>query len=250
MVWAQDCAPPAIHEKVQIGHVVDGDTLRLKDGRRLRLAGVNAPELANDGNPEQPLARASRAAVVAFIAGTEFVQLSFESRRADRYGRILAHVTHPSGRSLESHLVREGLAVPFAVAPDLLLADCLRRLADQARQAGRGIWQTSYWAPLPATQLDNAESAFRIVCGRVAKVDAGRDVYLELEGSLAIHIARDQLKHFDQQQLRESLGRTVEVVGWLIDRRTQTAVIKRGFKPWLIRAQAPSNLRWDGACPS
>src|SRR5690606_5958204 len=99
-VWveAEECLAPVVHERAQVAQVVDGDTLRLRDGRTVRLLAINAPELANDGNPEQPLARASREAVVAFIAGTEFVQLSFESRRADRYGRILAHVTHPSGR--------------------------------------------------------------------------------------------------------------------------------------------------------
>jgi endonuclease YncB( thermonuclease family) len=102
--WGMECPTLPIHERVQVSSVYDGDTLRLQDGRRVRLIAVNAPELARDGKSDQPLARASRAAVEAFIADTEFVHLSFESRRADRYGRVLAHVTLPSGRNLESHL--------------------------------------------------------------------------------------------------------------------------------------------------
>src|SRR5690606_38510349 len=131
-VWGEECRPLTVHERVRLSAVHDGDTLRLTDGRRVRLLTINAPELAIDGKDEQPLARASRDAAEAFFADTDTVYLSFESRRTDRYGRILAHVTHPSGRNLESFLVSQGLALLHPVPPDMNLASCLQTLADDA----------------------------------------------------------------------------------------------------------------------
>src|SRR5690606_25342240 len=81
--FGEACPEITAHERVRLSAVHDGDTLRLTDGRRVRLLAINAPELATDGKAEQPLARASRQAVEAFFADTGIVHLSFESRRTD-----------------------------------------------------------------------------------------------------------------------------------------------------------------------
>jgi micrococcal nuclease len=244
-----ECPEPTVHERVRLSAVHDGDTLRLTDGRRLRLLSVNAPELAIDGKAEQPLARASREAVEAFFADTKSVHLSFESRRADRYGRLLAHVTHPSGRNLESYLVRQGLALPLVVPPDMAFATCLQALAEEARREGRGIWQTDYWQPLPATELERAEPEFRVVCGQISKVDLQQDLWLELTGDLVIRIAREDApffagSEFGLAEVRSWVGRSIRVSGWLQDRSNDRQLIERGYKPWLVQARSPFALEW------
>ncbi|MEX1032975.1 MAG: thermonuclease family protein [Cellvibrionaceae bacterium] len=215
----------------------------------MRLPSINAPELAIDGRGKQPLARASRAAAQAFFADTDIVHLSFESRRTDRYGRLLAHVIHPSGRNLESYLVGQGLALPLAVPPDLAFAECLSEMAEQARREARGIWAASYWQPLPATRLDGVEAEFRVMCGRVSKVDRQQDIWVELEGDLVIRIARGDLRHFQQSDFAlgtsdQWLGRTLQIAGWLQDRRDNEQLMRRGFKPWMMQARTPHALNW------
>ncbi len=54
-VAAVVCAPDRIDAQVRVSHVIDGDTVRLSDGRHLRLIGVDTPELAHNGAPAQPL---------------------------------------------------------------------------------------------------------------------------------------------------------------------------------------------------
>lgn len=175
--------------------------------------------------------------------------MSFESRRTDRYGRVLAHVTLPSGRNLESYLVRRGLALPLAVPPDLALAKCLDELADQAKSESRGLWNTSYWQPLPAHRLDGVEPGFRRVCGKVRKIDRPGDLWVELEGNLVIKIDRDDFPFFRDSDFalgntRQWLGRRVQVSGWLRDRGGDRRLMERGFKRWLLQARTPHALSW------
>lgn len=215
----------------------------------MRLLTINAPELAIEGKDEQPLARASREAVEAFFADTDTVYLSFESRRTDRYGRILAHVTHPSGRNLESFLVSQGLALPHPVPPDLQLASCLQAKADDARRARKGLWQSEYWQALPAVRLDQAEESFRLICGRVTKVSREKGLWLELDGDLVLRVAdRDFLyfadSDFDVEQAESWVGRYIEAAGWLRNRSHNKALMRRGFKPWTLQVRSPFALAW------
>lgn len=215
----------------------------------MRLLTINAPELANDGKDEQPLARASQVAAKAFFADTDTVYLSFESRRTDRYGRVLAHVTHPSGRNLESFLVSQGLALPHPVPPDLYLANCLQALANDARQAARGLWREDYWQALPATRLQGAAEEFRLVCGRVSKVSRANGLWLELDGELVVRIDERDFPYFaksrfDIRQAETWIGRYIEASGWLRNRSNNKALMKRGFKSWVLQVRSPFVLAW------
>lgn len=215
----------------------------------MRLLTINAPELANEGKDEQPLARASQEAVEAFFADTDAVYLSFESRRTDRYGRILAHVTHPSGRNLESFLVSRGLALPYPVPPDLHLASCLQALAKDARLAGRGLWQDDYWQALPSTRLQGTAEEFRLVCGRVNEVSHANGLWVELDGELVIRIDERDFPYFansgfDIQQAETWIGRHIEAAGWLRNRSHNKALMRRGFKPWVLQVRSPFVLNW------
>ncbi len=239
------CPTLPIHETVRVERVVDGDTLRLEDGRRVRLLSVNAPELARDDKPAQPFARASRQAVEAFLADAEFVHLSFESRRTDRYGRTLAHIIHPSGQNLESQLVRGGYAFPLAVSPDLQLAACLHSFAQKARREQLGVWQTSYGIPMPATAIEASDGEFRSLCGRIDKIDdanANRDLWLELEGDLVLRIQARDRSTFADYNFSRLVGKTVLVWGWLDDRRERKALMARGYKPWSLKLSSPYML--------
>lgn len=249
LTWSSECPELTVHERVRLSAVHDGDTLRLTDGRKVRLLSVNAPELAIDGKAEQPLARASREAVEAFFADTELVHLSFESRRTDRYGRILAHVTHPSGRNLESYLVRQGLALPLVVPPDMAFAQCLQSFAEEARRESRGLWQTDYWQPLPAAKMNRAAPEFRVLCGQISTVDLAEDLWIELAGDLVIRIAREDAPYFagsefDLSKADNWQGRGIRVSGWLQDRSDNRKLMERGYKPWMVQVRTPFALEW------
>lgn len=82
--------------------VVDGDSIRLGNGREVRLLGYDTPEWGTCGFWR---ARAEMATLIR-----EGVQLRNRSGR-DRYGRILAYVRTRDGRDVGSVMLRKGLAV-------------------------------------------------------------------------------------------------------------------------------------------
>jgi len=129
--------PPSFPARVV--SVADGDTLTVLQNRqqiRIRLYGIDCPE---SGQPFHT--RANRR--TAELAHGRTVTIRAESR--DRYGRLVAWVILPDGRSLNEILVAEGLAWHFRrYAPR---ERRLMQLEQEARDARRGLWQEP--APVP-----------------------------------------------------------------------------------------------------
>lgn len=100
------CAAPAAAQ--QRAYAVDGDTLRV-GGERVRIMGLDTPELHGRCPREVAMARRAQARMGQLVAGGVF--LSPHGR--DRYGRLLAVVRDRSGRDLALVMIREGLARPY-----------------------------------------------------------------------------------------------------------------------------------------
>lgn len=211
-VWG--CPLEYVDEKVIVTHVYDGDTFRLKDGRKVRFVGINAPEIDHHGGQSQPYAVEARKRVQALIGGGA-VQLRYAAERKDHYGRLLAHPYLPDGRSISQILLDEGLAVAIAVAPNLWHNDCYFEHEQKARLARRGIWSGDSLRK-QSRALRNGDQGFALLRGRVEKVAESRhSLWLELEGNAALQIRRDDLNYFGGQDLQALVGREVEARGWL-----------------------------------
>ena len=149
LVAIAECGTPS-GELLQVVRVSDGDTLKLQDGRSVRVLGINAPEIAHGKNVGQPFGRESRAAAQALIGASKGkVRLGFEQERHDHYGRLLAHVYDSRGRSLAAAQLRAGMALQIAVPPNTAHMRCLSRLELIARNKSLGLWRDNYWRPLP-----------------------------------------------------------------------------------------------------
>lgn len=239
------CPPPsgAKSESASLAQVQDGDSLKLTDGRRVRLIGINAPELANQSSPDQPLAQAARIAADSFFADGNRLRLVYGSERKDHYGRTLAHVYDSRGNSLEAELLGRGLAFHIAVPPNLALAECLKTQENRARRQKLGVWDDSIWRPVSASELTPAHAGFQLLRGRVVEVSESGDIWLELNGPVVLKISREERRYFDDSQWDQWQGRRLEVRGWLVDRSDSRAV-ERGFKPLVMRVRSPYAIRW------
>lgn len=89
--------------------VPDGDTIYLKSGQKLRLKGIDAPEMGYDRQKEQYYAPESRKGLRSLVKDRD-LKIEADSLSADRYGRIVAYAWLPDGRLLNQVLVRQGLA--------------------------------------------------------------------------------------------------------------------------------------------
>lgn len=214
---AVDCPADRIDEYVEVADVHDGDTVRLVDGRKLRLIGFNTPELARDESPAEPLATEARQALIETIGPHARLGLRYDEVREDRYRRLLAHAYLESGQSVAARMLEGGYGVQIVVPPDVWNQACYRAAERSARGAGAGVWSLARYAkPTSAARLAAADRAFHLVSGRVTRIGAGRSsVWLDLDDRLALRIARKDLPYFKDIDLDGMKGRRVIVRGWI-----------------------------------
>jgi hypothetical protein len=219
--------------------VVDGDTLRLADGRSVRLIGLNTPELAHQGRSVEPYAEAARRRLQVLVDNSAArVRLQIGPKPRDHYGRTLAHVFGRNGRNFEEQLLAEGLGYLVAFGSENQLLACQQAAERLARSKGLGLWRNT--PILSPAQIDTG--GFTLLRGRVERVQRNRGgIWLEMGDSLVLQVAPKLVDHFDIQQLSGLAGREVEVRGWLID-RSRRAALKPGQARWLLPVSAPAML--------
>ena len=141
-------ASPCVVERVS-----DGDSFRCRDRRRVRLIGIDTPELSQ-GEP----GRQARAALARWLPPGTAVRLETDVAPRDRYGRDLAYVW-AGARLVNEALVREGWALLYTVPPNVKYADRLERAQKEARAKSAGLWESGGFACAP-------EDWRRGVCGQ------------------------------------------------------------------------------------
>lgn len=236
------CPAVKIDEVARVAHIYDGDTLRLDDGRRIRVLGINSPETGGEHSRAEPLGAEAKRLAQAFFRSDKKVQLVFDQQKRDRYGRYLAHVYDAKGRSLAAHLLAEGLAFHILVPPNATSAECLRQQESKARFADKGVWRENYWRARNVAGLSLKDNGFLRVRGRVTKITEGRDVWLELDGPLVLKIAASDKSRFDRHQWRDWRGKTLEVTGWVVN-RSSAETKKKGFKPLQLQVRSAYSVR-------
>ena len=223
---ASSCLPPGNVELVQIRYVHDGDTLVLADNRKVRLIGINTPELGHNGQPAQALSIDARDRLrqLLFEQGNK-AQILFGAQKVDDYGRTLAHLWSPGDRNLTSELLREGLGWAVAIPPNTLLLDCYVDSEQQARAASRGIWGHADYAATPSRRVSLREGGFTRVKGRVIRVHrGGGSTWINLEGRFAARIPDEDLQWFTDPPGNAWLGREVEVRGWMYSTKGESRI--------------------------
>lgn len=238
---AAGCPVAKIDEQVTIARVIDGDTLALKDGRRVRVLGINAPERARDGHQAQPLAEQAQQAVDAFFAQDRRAYLAYDIERKDRYGRLLAHVFNAERQNLAAEILERGLAFQVLVPPNFAHTNCLAAKEKIAKRHSHGVWSSDYWQARPSRNLQLSDTGFRRLAGRVEKVTVGRDIWIELDGVLVIKIAAGDKHLFGDYDWRALRGKQLVLRGWLIDRSSRHQQ-QKGFKPMQLQLRHPLML--------
>lgn len=233
------CTPTGKLESAELKQVVDGDTLLLRDGRSVRLIGINTPELGRDGRANQLLAETARRMAADWLAG-ETVLLEVGAEPKDRYGRYLASVFRGSDRQLLSeYLLNQGLGWQVTVPPNSHYSGCLQVAEQAARQAKRGVWAGQRYPLLKAATLVSTDTGFQRVQGRVTAVsNSRRALWIELEQGLSLRLGHDDQSYFAARNFQAWLGKQLTVRGWLIYRGKQ----QRGYPPHIMHLRHPAML--------
>lgn len=233
------CPAPSSLPVAQVERVIDGDTLRLNDGRSVRMVGLNTPETGKKGRSAEPFAEAAKRRLQALVDESDgTVSLRIGQQGKDHYGRVLANVYGRNGVNLEAKLLSEGLGYLVAVAPNVALVDCQQAAERSARQASLGLWRDS---PVQsAAQID--KGGFALVSGQVANVQRnGGGIWIELQGGLVLRIKPELVSQFDARELERMKGQRIEARGWIVD-RSRRGGLKNGQARWMMPITHPAML--------
>jgi endonuclease YncB( thermonuclease family) len=209
-----DCISHLKKEKVSVGYVYDGDTVQLSDSRRVRLVGINTPELKSGPEWSKVIARQATSLLKRWVfTHKKNTYLQVEKEGHDSYGRILGYIVDSNGVGPDAALLEKGLAYGVAVAPNLQKQECHRRAEKRARLASVGVWA---YKPLHAHEFTKKKLGFSVLQGKVTRqfhfktADA-----LVLDEKVVVMLRRSP-------RLPPLFGRKVQVRGWV-----QAKVFKR-----------------------
>jgi micrococcal nuclease len=130
--------PPGIYS---VERVVDGDTILLVGGDRVRLQGINCPEIARDGRPADRLGPEATTFTQRFVRDSHHrIRIEVDGEPIDHHGRWLAFIWHDN-RMLNEELIRTGLArAMLRYDYGQSKKDRFRAAQLEAQRAARGIW--------------------------------------------------------------------------------------------------------------
>lgn len=209
-------------EAVEINHVIDGDTVILKDGRHVRLIGIDTPEIGRNGKQSEQGAESARKYLHSLIYGHKHILLKFDNQHFDRYKRILAHLFLPDGKNIQASLLAEGLATPLTIPPNLHFLDCYLYHSNLAIASQQGLWGFKEYRPVSSTMLGNNFSSgittpgYRVITGRVERLGESRSsLWFNLAGNVALRIKRNDLVYFNEPELRSLEGKMIQARGWI-----------------------------------
>jgi len=229
---ADICSPSRLSppEVATVKWVYDGDTVLLNDKRKIRLIGIDTPEVKHHKQKQQAYAAKAKEALRELLKKSNYkINLRYGVERKDRYSRTLAHIFTPSGINIESWLLEKGFATTLVFPPNVELADCYKKSEKLAQQQALGIWQ------LNDHELKDAASLSRKVKGRVrlkGKVKKvirhKKSIIMELDSNSKSHIQIKlqkkyfhYFKNFDTDKLWD---KTIIISGFLKNKRNKRTI--------------------------
>ena len=239
---SDDCRLTGRAEKVAWDYVVDGDTLILKDGRKVRFTSINTPEVSHDNKPAEPHGEAAHKALQKILRHQPQLYLQQPERRFDHHGRHLGSFFLMDGRSVDALLLSQGLAYQLFSEQSDTYRGCLQNVEKAARQKRLGVWSAK---AVRNIQSDRLRPGFQLVRGAVVSISKPSKsdfVWLDMDGPVVIRIPKAGL---DKHWLQSLRGQTIELRGWLVDRRARKNSNKK-FKRWMIGIYHPDAVQFLG----
>jgi endonuclease YncB( thermonuclease family) len=209
----------------EVEYIYDGDTIKLTDGRKIRLLGINTPEIEGYSKASEPGGEAARDWLRARL-GHQKVRLEWDTERQDKYRRWLAHVFDKEGH-INLDLVSAGLASVTIVPPNLGYLDALLTAQRDAKANHLGIWRISDYAPkTPSQAITDRRDGWQRIIIRPKNYTLRRNyAYVSTASSLIVRIPIAVIEPF--MPLEQFLDKEFEVQGWVSKNGDEYSILVR-----------------------
>ena len=219
--------------------IYDGDTIKVKltsGGEvRVRLIGIDSPELDDSREEVQFLAQMAKEFAYYYLFGRE-VRLTYDWELKDSYGRTLAYAWTDDQKMFNECMVSEGFAFAFLKFPYRKdYQERFKAAESLARVKGVGLWHKGSYPAVSATEAKGSLgkiAAVEFLCSSI-QTRMRFSLLLSPAGEFQVLIPREKLPNFPD--LRSFSNRTVIVTGFLGDFRGRTEM--RLFSPHQIKVK-------------
>lgn len=145
-----NASPAQAETQVTVGRVVDGDTVELSTGEKVRYIGINTPEVVDPRKPVQCFGVEASQANKSLVLG-KTVRLEKDVSETDKYGRRLRYVWVRE-TLVNDYLVRQGYARASSYPPDVKYQAQFTQAETEARDNNRGLWSACSSSNATVTQ--------------------------------------------------------------------------------------------------
>ena len=215
------CTPVSSSE-YKVTKVIDGDTIRLSNGRLLRYIGIDTPEVRIKENGKfnyqpQPFSLEAKEYNRKLVEG-KTIKIEFDIVKEDRYRRLLGYC-FVNGKLVNADLIEKGLAVLYTYPPNVRYVKDFTKAQDQARKNKRGLW--GFYEAISSSEAENFINQIRTVRGRVLSTyNSGKVICLNFgqnyKKDFTVAIFKNSFKYFHDKGIQpESFykGKVIEVTG-------------------------------------
>lgn len=129
----------SVESTEKVSRVIDGDTFEIEGGIKVRLIGVNTPEIKNKNKGIDCFATEAKKKMEQKLSNQKVVLVK-DISETDKYGRLLRYV-YLNGEMINDSLVREGYAKVSTFPPDVSFAETFLKSEATARESNLGLWQ-------------------------------------------------------------------------------------------------------------
>ena len=123
---------------VKVTRVIDGDTIEIEGGERVRYIGIDTPETVDPRKPVQCFGIEASKKNKELVEGKN-VRLEKDITDKDKYGRLLRYV-YIDNLFINLELVKQGFAFSYTYPPDIKYQAEILAAEAEAREANRGLW--------------------------------------------------------------------------------------------------------------
>ena len=121
-----------------VSRVIDGDTIQLSNGEKVRYIGIDAPETKDPRKPVECFGEEAYQKNRELVLGKR-VRLEKDVSERDKFGRLLRYVW-VGDKMVNLELIKEGYARVYTVPPDVKYQKLFQEAEQEARQFYRGLW--------------------------------------------------------------------------------------------------------------
>lgn len=127
-------------EGLLVKSVIDGDTIELEDGTKIRYIGIDTPESVHPSKPVECFGKEAATKNEELVGGKR-VRLEKDISETDRYDRLLRYA-YVGDLFVNDFLVRQGYANAVSFPPDVRYLEQFRQAEREARESKRGLWSS------------------------------------------------------------------------------------------------------------